>query len=212
MAFRKTDNRWSPVLPEAPNRPAPLRKVHGLQGPIDDAFMDSFVFVRPTGTASNPKVGEWAAAELERAIRTWKVNFRGEARVVDDKDVTPELMQSAHLVLWGDPASNSVLGQLMPQLPFQWNEQDLKVGGTTYEAASRVPVLIYPNPLSPSRYIVINSSYTFRNGSNETNALQTPKLPDWAIVDLRTPADHRWPGLVEHAGFFDENWQFPKRR
>ena len=28
-----------------------LRKRHGLQGPIDDAFMDGFVFVRPTGKA-----------------------------------------------------------------------------------------------------------------------------------------------------------------
>ena len=29
-----------------------LRKRHGLQGPIDDAFMDSFLMVRPTGTAA----------------------------------------------------------------------------------------------------------------------------------------------------------------
>ncbi len=28
---------------------AGLRKRHNLQGPIDDAFMDSFVFVRPSG-------------------------------------------------------------------------------------------------------------------------------------------------------------------
>ncbi len=31
--------------------PAGLRKAHGLQGPIDDAFMDRFVIVRPTGKA-----------------------------------------------------------------------------------------------------------------------------------------------------------------
>ena len=28
-----------------------LRKRHGLQGPIDDAFMDSFLIVKPTGKA-----------------------------------------------------------------------------------------------------------------------------------------------------------------
>lgn len=39
------------------------------------------------------------------------------------------------------------------------------------------------------------------------NALQTPKLPDWSIMDLRTPPGPRWPGKVVKAGFFDENWK-----
>ena len=42
------------------------------------------------------------------------------------------------------------------------------------------------------------------------NALQTPNLPDWAIVDLRTPPSAKWPGLVVDAGFFDEAWSLPK--
>jgi hypothetical protein len=32
-------------------------------------------------------------------------------------------------------------------------------------------------------------------------------LPDWAIIDLRTPPDSRYPGKVIAAGFFDERWQ-----
>ena len=36
-------------------------KRHGLQGPIDDAFMDSFLMVRPTGKPLNEKVGAWTA-------------------------------------------------------------------------------------------------------------------------------------------------------
>lgn len=39
------------------------------------------------------------------------------------------------------------------------------------------------------------------------NALQTPKLPDWSIMDLRTPPGPRWPGKVVKAGFFDETWK-----
>ena len=32
------------------------------------------------------------------------------------------------------------------------------------------------------------------------NSDQTPKLPDWAVVDIKTPADGRWPGVVINAG------------
>ena len=32
-----------------------------------------------------------------------------------------------------------------------------------------------------------------------------PQLPDWAIVDLRTPPGPRWPGKIVDAGFFDED-------
>ena len=40
-----------------------LRKRHGLQGPIDDAFMDSFMMVRPTGPALNER---WASGQTPR--------------------------------------------------------------------------------------------------------------------------------------------------
>jgi hypothetical protein len=56
---------------------------------------------------------------------------------------------------------------------------------------------------------VLNSGFTFREGATISNSLQTPKLPDWAIVDLRVPADDRRPGGIVNAGFFDERWAVP---
>src|SRR5262249_38664094 len=56
-----------------------LRKRHGVQGPIDDAFLDRFIFVRPTGKAWNDDAGKWAASELDRAIEHWRRQFRGVA-------------------------------------------------------------------------------------------------------------------------------------
>ena len=53
-----------------------LRKRPGMQGPIDDAFMDRFVIVKPTGTAMNEKVGKWANEECEHAILHWHKQFR----------------------------------------------------------------------------------------------------------------------------------------
>jgi hypothetical protein len=39
------------------------------------------------------------------------------------------------------------------------------------------------------------------------NARQVPKLPDWAIVDLRTPPNSRAPGKIVAADFFNESWE-----
>ena len=54
--FRKMDGKWK--LVDKANDGS-LAKRHGLQGPIDDAFMDSFVMVKPTGKPMNEKVGAW---------------------------------------------------------------------------------------------------------------------------------------------------------
>ena len=63
---------------------------------------------------------------------------------------------------------------------------------------------------APDSVMLEMSGVTFREKALLNNSDQTPKLPDWAIVDLRTPPGPEAPGLVEDAGFFDENWQLPK--
>ena len=70
-----------------------------------------------------------------------------------------------------------------------------------------MPALIYPNPLNPRRYVVLNSSFTFRDYAYLNNARQVPMLPDWAIVDVGTPPNAVRPGKVVAADFFDEHWQ-----
>ena len=169
--------------------------------------MDSFVFVRPTGTAANEAVGMWAEAELARAIEHWRRHFRGDARVVNDTDVTDELIQSANLVLWGDPKSNSVMAKIADKLPIHWTAEKITVGDKTYDSANHAPILIHPNPLNLNRYVVLNSSFTFRDYAYLNNARQVPMLPDWAVIDLSTPPNSIWPGKVVAADFFDEQWQ-----
>ncbi|MFN9283076.1 MAG: prolyl oligopeptidase family serine peptidase [Planctomyces sp.] len=202
QGHRNEQGKWVEGPP-----PAGLRKKHLLQGPIDDAFMDAFVFVRPTGQAANEQAGRWADAELTRAIEHWRRHFRGDARVVKDSEVTDELIQSANLVLWGDPQSNSVLGKIAGQLPVQWTSDTITVGAQKFSAATHAPAMIYPNPLNPNRYVVLNSSFTFRDYAYLNNARQVPMLPDWAVIDLTTPPNSVWPGRIAAAGFFNENWQ-----
>ena len=202
--FRKIDRQWRSVE-RVDDRE--LRKRHGLQGPIDDAFMSGFIFVRPTGRAMNEKVGAWAASEQARAIEQWRRQFRGEARVKDDVAVTAEDVGSYHLVLWGDPSSNSFLAKIIDRLPIRWNTESIRLGDQSFAANQYAPVLIYPNPLNPKRYLVINSGFTFRESDYLSNARQVPKLPDWAVIDLSIPGSSRAPGRVAAAGFFGERWE-----
>jgi hypothetical protein len=195
-----------------PEPAAPLRKRHDLQGPIDDAFMDSFVFVRPTGKATHPAVESWTKAELERAIEHWRRHFRGDARIKNDVDINDDDIASMNLVLWGDPSSNAVLKRIADRLPIRWNAVEIAVGERRYPAEQHGVVLIYPNPLNPRRYVVLNSSFTFRDYDYLNNARQVPRLPDWGIVDLRTPPGTQYPGKIVDADFFDETWGLRTRR
>ena len=204
------------------------RKHPGLCGPIDHAFMSKFLFVRPTGKPLNDDIGRWTQAEMEHAIKSWRAVFRGDAPVKDDTAVTDDDMKNCNLILWGDNSSNAVLKRIAaepispttpakdasdtpklagPPFPILWGQNELNFKAYRLDSTRYVPVLIYPNPLNPKRYVVLNSGPTFREFALLNNSDQTPKLPDWAIVDIRTPADAKWPGLIYDAGFFDEQWK-----
>ena len=184
-----------------------LHKQPGVCGPIDHAFMSRFLFVRPTGKPLNAAVGAWTQAEMELARAEWRRVFRGEAPIKDDTAVTAADLASCNLILWGDPTSNALFKRLADRLPLRWSATALEFGGKTYDAACHAPIMIFPNPLNPGRYIVLNSGHTFRSGANNTNSDQTPKLPDWAIVNLSEPPGPRWPGRIAATGFFDDQWQ-----
>jgi len=184
-----------------------LRKKHDLQGPIDDALMSSFLFVKPTGIAMNETVGKWTDSERDHAVTHWRQQMRGDARVKDDTEITDEDIAAHNLILWGCPESNAVIKKVLPQLPIEWSTDGVIVGEKTFDAGHHAPVLIYPNPLNPEKYVVINSSFTYREYDYLNNARQMPKLPDWAVIDLRTPPNSRWPGKVTAADFFDESWK-----
>jgi len=88
-----------------------------------------------------------------------------------------------------------------------WSDEEIRIGTVKVARKGHVPILIYPNPLNPDRYIVLNSGFTFREYDYLNNARQTPKLPDWALVDITDGATTQSPGKVIHANFFDESWR-----
>jgi hypothetical protein len=203
FSVHREGKTWKP----GPLSESMLRKRHGLQGPIDDAFFEPFVFVRPTGKAAHPETDAWIHRELDRAIVRWRRQFRGTPRIVDDRTVTPSDIASKNLILWGDATSNSVIAQIAAKLPIGIEGDQITAGAGHFDASHHVPILIYPNPLNPKRYVVLNSGFTFREHADMSNALQIPMLPDWVVVDIRTPPDDDWPGKIAAADFFDEDWK-----
>ncbi|MFO1063563.1 MAG: hypothetical protein U0892_06825 [Pirellulales bacterium] len=121
--------------------------------------------------------------------------------------ITEADLRDKNLVLFGSPKTNSLIAKILPQLPVKWNDDQVQIGKQSFAASSHVPVLIYPNPLNPKRYVVINSGFTYREFAYLNNARQIAMLPDWAIVDVSKGSNYQMPGEVKAADFFNEKWE-----
>jgi hypothetical protein len=191
--------------------PRSLRKIHGLQGPIDDAFANSFMCVRPTGTPVQLLVHEYAVTVFDTFNREFAKWMRGDMRIKEDSVITPADIASHHLVLFGDPVSNKLLEKIAGKLPVRWDKEAIVVGEKRFSANDHILVMIYPNPLNPKRYVVINSGHTFHaKDFRGTNALLFSRLGDYAVLRLVKSPDGKIEESVELAGFFGEEWELVK--
>jgi dienelactone hydrolase len=187
-----------------------LRKQHGLQGPLDDAFAESFLCVRPTGTAQYPLPAAYARAAFDRCVSEFDKWMRGTVRVKDDRAVTPADIEQHHLVLFGDPRSNRLLAQVAARLPIRWTKDTIQLGKQGFHAADHALVLISPNPLNPRRYVVLNSGHTFQERDfRGTNALLFARLGDYAVMHLMPGTGDTIEATTAAAGLFDEHWRLP---
>ena len=170
-----------------------LRKRANLQGPIDDAFQDSFVCVRPA-TGDAPVLDAFRA-EFAKFMR-------GDMRVKTPDQVTTQDIANSHLVLFGEPWSNPLIAKVLPHLPVRWLKERIELGGKTYPAQGHRVVMIYPNPLNPNRYVVLNTGNTFHGpeGYTQSSWFLYPRLGDYAVVNTVT-------GDPETFGYFDKHWQ-----
>jgi dienelactone hydrolase len=205
-SFEKKNGKWAAANGPASGSPvvalakAGLRKVHGLQGPVDDAFMDGFLCVRPTGTPWHPITQEWAAKTLEVFSWNFAKWLRGDVRVKEDSGITARDVADYNLILFGDPGSNSLIAKVLGKLPIRWSRTEITIGMQTFAAADHIPVLVYPNPLNPKRYVVINSGHTFGEADfRGTNAWLYPRLGDYSVLKPN--------GDIVMSGLFDESWQ-----
>ena len=201
---KSTDGKWTWGEPDS------LRKVAGLQGPIDDAFLSTFLVVGPESLALSPRVNAWTEFEFAHFQKRWRALMRGELPVEEVANVNSVDVKEKNLVLWGDPQTNELIAEMAEGLPVKWAGGRIRFGGRSWSAADHVAAFVFPNPLNPERYVVINSGHTFRESHDRTNSLQNPKLGDWAIIALDENPDAEKPGRVVANGFFDVEWGTPK--
>ena len=202
IALEKSGAAWRVANGKWPG----LHKTHALQGPIDDAFLDPFLLVRPTGTPWNEGSNRKALQRLEHFERVYARNYRAHVRIKDDKDVTAEDFAKYNVALFGDPGSNRWIAKAQGKLPFRWTRETLHFGARNFPAAGHIPVLVYPNPLNRSRYIVINSGLTIEEREYNSD-YSMPQLGDFAVLKVKSDAD---ASDVAYAGLFDEFWQLPR--
>ena len=189
-------------------------KCPGLQGPIDNAFCTPFLCVRGTGKPWNSEVNAWALASLRRFEYEWARYMRGDLPVRNDTEVTEADVRDKHLILFGDPGSNSWIARALPHLPVSWTPDEVSIHEVAYPAKDHAPVFICASPLAANRYIVINSGHTFHEKEFAAfNYLLFPRLGDWAMMKI-SPGSDQWqsasaafPEEVMRAGYFDETWR-----
>lgn len=201
LLLQKSGVTWR----SAKDVPKGLNKHHALQGPIDDAFLDPFLLVRPTGKPWNEAAHQQALKILTRFDRVYARWYRAHPRIKDDKDVTAADFEKYNVALFGDPGSNRWIAQLRAKLPIGWSKSEVKLGAETFDAASHLPAFLYPSPLAPWRYVVINSGLTIDEREYQSD-YSMPRLGDFAVLKI---GDSETPEAVK-AGLFDETWRLPR--
>jgi pimeloyl-ACP methyl ester carboxylesterase len=189
-----------------------LQKKPGLQGPIDDAFAQPFVCVVGSGDTWHPSTKKHVAAKLAAFKYDWGNHWRGELPTTGDYAVTPNDINEKNLILFGDPSSNLTLAQILPKLPLKWTKDEIEFAGKKYKASEHVPVMIFPNPLNPSKYVVLNTGHTWPSEDYaKSNAFLYPRLGDYAILRMTPTATDAAAYEVATAGLFSEFWQVEKK-
>jgi hypothetical protein len=201
ILLAQTNGHWQVADPAADTG---LRKKHNLQGPINDAFLDSFMCITPVVQGAVPLIQKRNADEIARFERLIAKEYRGAVRMKNGDSMTAEDIVANNLILFGDKGSNPVIRQIADKLPIKWEGANIVVGGKTYSATDHVLAMIYPNPLNPNRYIVLNTGLVAPGSGVATG------YGDYAILKVSQGENGSIGTEVVDGGNFDENWNLPK--
>lgn len=192
-----------------PNDPAGELVKRPLQaGPINDAYYERMVHVYGTQNAEHTEALRTAAQRGARGWVLWSWDIAQE--VVADTAVTPEMIANAHLVLYGTAGSNSVLERIRDRLPVRVESDAIVVGSTRHVGRDVGTRFIYPSPLAPNRYVLVQGGVSPEAVAAGNNLPEF--LPDWVVYDGRTTRGTRTRHLSSRApakasGWFDARWQ-----
>ncbi len=190
--MRDADGKWS-------RGSVPMTdKHHGLSGPIDDFQFGRFIYIYGTLGAAEETTA------LEKATR--KLANRGlgtDFTVKADRDLTDEDRASANLVLVGTPQTNAVLAKIAGKLPLKWDGGSLRIGETSVTGPGAGACMIYPNPETAGRYVVI---ITAADDSGYKVWAERAGV-DYVLVH-GAPVGGTTEIAIEAHGLFDNHWKY----
>jgi hypothetical protein len=189
---------------------SPLReaviKSEQLYGPVIDAFNKPFLLVVGTkGEGEDAARMHRASSRAAQAFqRDWMTRANGIARIKTDSEITDDDIASYNLVLFGNSWTNSLIDQINDSMPIRFAAGGILVGERVVTGRDLGMIMVRPNPLNQSRYVVIFGGTTPL--SMETAArLRVTDLPDYVLFDFYTLSGKRVEFL--DGGFFDKRWQ-----
>lgn len=198
-AWRLATQRW----PEAGTRRA------GVSGPIRDVFHEPLTFVIGTRDPAHTLINRLVADHWAHP-HGWIVDYP----IVDDVDVTEQMMAERALVLIGPPSSNAVLARFADRLAIQIDDDAVHVGDQTHRGEQVGAVFVTPNPEHPDRAVLVIAG-PHPLGTWRANDLPDI-LPDYVVYDERIAVAHdQWAcggteGCAYRAhGFFDMTMRLP---
>lgn len=195
---------WHAGFPDDGER---LVKQATLSGPITDAYYGMMIHVYGT---QDPAATEKLRQSAERGAKGWPLwLWFYKQPAIADTAVTPEMMRTSHLVLYGTPAQNSVLGRIADRLPIKIESDAVLVGAERITGRNVGVKFIYPNPLQNDRYVIVQSGTSLAAINAGHNLPDF--LPDYIVYDAEMYNSR--PRLLagvrkqRRVGYFDANWQ-----
>ncbi len=179
---RSSATRAEPALAQKP-RPAGAdrRRVHGqlhLRAPDREA-----------AERQGRRVGE--GAKWSARFRNGARSSAATARVKDDTAVTADDIANSNLVLWGDPVEQCGARENPREAPAAVDRRRSRARQTQpRRRASRTDPHLPKSRSTRSATSCSTAPSPSAMAPRNSNALQTPKLPDWALIDLNTPPDN----------------------
>ncbi len=178
-------------------RPSGLLKRRGLCGPVREAYCGPFLMVY--GTQGD--VSDARAALL--AGRDWIRFAKGRALLKADRAVSEEDIARNNLILFGDAQSNSLVKRIADALPIRIGPKAFEVGRRRIARPAASLLMIYPNPLNPRRYVVLNVGTVW--GRHQAINHKLDHVPDFIVFRDKAAPDGNNEFIC--AGYFDPQWR-----
>lgn len=173
------------------------RKTALTEGPINDFFASPFIVVKGTKGAGEEKIGWQNAIDILR--KNWQEDYLRDAMPCKtDGEIGQRDAEEYNMILIGTDRDNPILNRIWQRIPLKVYGDSVRIGAKTYTGRNLSYVLIYPNPLSAGRYVLVIGSNTSRISPGVLYDLSFYGWNDYEVFDH---------GTLLSVGDFNNDWK-----